>query len=201
MKILSIGRDDNCNIILSDNMISRHHAILKIHATGKMEIISMGQNGTFVNGIKLKLDTIYPITRKDIVSFAHVRQLDWSQIPDIRGYYRYGIIGVFFVVLLIVCIVAFSWFVKDDNPVSPIVVEPQMNEVEVSISEKQEQITTKEETGKTEKDSSSNKEKRTRIPPDFFPDKKSKNKKAEDKKDRSQKEESDSKSEQSIPIM
>ena len=53
MKILTIGRDESCNIVLSDSTVSRRHAILKIHATGKMEIISMGQNGTFVIGVKL----------------------------------------------------------------------------------------------------------------------------------------------------
>jgi pSer/pThr/pTyr-binding forkhead associated (FHA) protein len=53
MKILTIGRDESCNIVLSDSTVSRRHAILKIHATGKMEIISMGQNGTFVNGVIL----------------------------------------------------------------------------------------------------------------------------------------------------
>ena len=93
MKILTIGRDESCNIVLSDSTVSRRHAILKIHATGKMEIISMGQNGTFVNGVKLKSDTAYPVTRKDVVSFAHVRQLDWNQIPDVQRYYRYGIMA------------------------------------------------------------------------------------------------------------
>jgi len=201
MKILSIGRDENCNIILSDNMISRRHAILKIHATGKMEIISLGQNGTFVNGVKLKSDTVYPITRKDIVSFAHVRQLDWTQIPDIRGYFRYGIIGAFFVVLLIACIAAFSRFIKDDVPLSPIDIDPEVNRVEVPVPEKEEQTTKEEEKKVSETDTSSGKKKKTRIPPNFFPDKKKKDKKTEDKTNKSEKEKSDSKSEQSIPIM
>lgn len=201
MKILSIGRDENCNIILSDNMISRRHAILKIHATGKMEIISLGQNGTFVNGVKLKSDTVYPITRKDIVSFAHVRQLDWTQIPDIRGYFRYGIIGAFFVVLLIACIAAFSRFIKDDVPLSPIDIDPEVNRVEVPVPEKEEQTTKEEEKKVSETDTSSGKKKKTRIPPNFFPDKKKKDKKTEDKTNKSEKEKFDSKSEQSIPIM
>ena len=50
MKVISIGRGEDCNIVLPENVISRRHAILKIHATGKMELIDMGQNGTFVNG-------------------------------------------------------------------------------------------------------------------------------------------------------
>ena len=33
MKILTIGRDESCNIVLSDSTVSRRHAILKIHAT------------------------------------------------------------------------------------------------------------------------------------------------------------------------
>lgn len=88
MKILTIGRDESCNIVLSDSTVSRRHAILKIHATGKMEIISMGQNGTFVNGVKLKSDTVYPITRRDVVSlhmcanWIGIRYLMFKDITD-----------------------------------------------------------------------------------------------------------------------
>ena len=72
MKILTIGRDESCNIVLSDSTVSRRHAILKIHATGKMEIISMGQNGTFVNGKKLEKGEEYPLQSEDQVVFADI---------------------------------------------------------------------------------------------------------------------------------
>ena len=120
MKILTIGRDESCNIVLSDSTVSRRHAILKIHATGKMEIISMGQNGTFVNGVKLKSDTAYPVTRKDVVSFAHVRQLDWNQIPDVQRYYRYGIMAVIGLAVIITAIVVIQ-DMKDDTPRLPVI--------------------------------------------------------------------------------
>lgn len=97
MKVISIGRDEDCTIVFQDNVISRRHAILKIHATGKMEIVDMGQNGTFVNGVKLNPNTPYPVSRKDVVSFAHVRQLDWSLVPNQFKYYWY---------ILIVCVLA-----------------------------------------------------------------------------------------------
>ena len=50
MKVLSIGRNPDCNIVCNDNMVSRRHALLKIYPNGKYEIISQGPNGTTVNG-------------------------------------------------------------------------------------------------------------------------------------------------------
>ena len=102
MKVISIGRGEDCNIVLPENVISRRHAILKIHATGKMELIDMGQNGTFVNGIKLTPNIPYPVTRKDVVSFAHVRQLDWSLVPNTMRIYRYIALGAVLAVAIVV---------------------------------------------------------------------------------------------------
>lgn len=84
MKIISIGREDTCNIILHDpeSLISRKHALLKVYWTGKMEIIDMSTNGTYVNGNAIAKNKPYPVTRKDVVSFARVKQLDWSLVPD-----------------------------------------------------------------------------------------------------------------------
>lgn len=84
MKIISIGREDTCNIILHDpeSLISRKHALLKVFWTGKMEIIDMSTNGTYVNGNAIAKNKPYPVTRKDVVSFARVKQLDWSLVPD-----------------------------------------------------------------------------------------------------------------------
>lgn len=38
MKVITIGRDPECNIVLDDNLISRRHAVLRLHGTGKIEI-------------------------------------------------------------------------------------------------------------------------------------------------------------------
>ena len=82
MKVISIGRGTDCQIVFDEPTISRRHAILKIYPWGKMELVDMGQNGTFVNGVKLSSNVPYPVTRKDVISFAHVRQLDWNMVPD-----------------------------------------------------------------------------------------------------------------------
>lgn len=105
MKVLSIGRENNCDIVLNDStdVISRRHAVLNIYPSGKMTIIDQGHNGTYVNGIRINPNTPYPITRKDSISFAHVMPLDWSQVPNQRGRIVYTILGIF--VLLVVAAV------------------------------------------------------------------------------------------------
>ena len=71
MKTITIGRGDGCQIFIDDDLISRRHAILKISTFGKMEIVDMGKNGTFVNGIRLRPNVPVPVKRKDIISFAN----------------------------------------------------------------------------------------------------------------------------------
>lgn len=195
MKILTIGRDESCNIVLSDSTVSRRHAILKIHATGKMEIISMGQNGTFVNGVKLKSDTVYPITRRDVVSFAHVRQLDWNQVPDVQRYYRYGIMAVIALAVIITAIVVIQ-DMKDDTPQFPVVECPQNEKV---LPEKD--VAPQAET-KKKQDSLSEKKEKSDVSNHFFPKKKTEDKKEENKKNGDKKEnDSESKKERAVPII
>ena len=82
--IYSIGRDPGCDIYLYDdrNLISRTHAILKIGKGGKYFISDQSMNGTYVNGIKISQGVQVPVTRKDIISFAHVAELDWDMVPN-----------------------------------------------------------------------------------------------------------------------
>lgn len=84
--IYSIGRDPECDIYLYDdkNLISRNHAVLKVGKGGKYFISDQSMNGTYINGIKMSPGVQVPVTRKDVITFAHVAELDWSQIPDPR---------------------------------------------------------------------------------------------------------------------
>lgn len=101
MKTITIGRGDGADIIIDDEMISRRHAVLKIYIFGKMEIVDMGKNGTFVNGIKIKPNQPYPVTRQDVINIAEVTQLDWSQVPDNMRYVKYGIATLIALLLLL----------------------------------------------------------------------------------------------------
>lgn len=108
MKTVTIGRGDGCTITIDDEMMSRRHAIIKIPTFGGMEIVDMSKNGTFVNGVRLRPNVPFPVTRKDVVNFADVHQLDWSKVPDPLKYYKLGAIIVAGLIVLILAI----WLVK-----------------------------------------------------------------------------------------
>lgn len=103
MKTYSIGRDLNCDIVINDStdVISRRHALLNITPSGEMTIIDQSSNGTYVNGIRISQNVPVPVTRKDIVSLAHVAKLDWNQVPKSNQWVKYAIIaGVAVIVVL-----------------------------------------------------------------------------------------------------
>ena len=79
MKAYSIGRESGCDIVIYDStdVVSRRHAVLNVHPNGKMFIIDQSRNGTYVNGIRVTPNVPVPVSRKDIISFAHVVKLDW----------------------------------------------------------------------------------------------------------------------------
>lgn len=96
MKTYSIGRDPSCNIVINDpsNVVSRRHAILNVSSNGKMTITDLSVNGTYVNGIRITSNVEVPVTRKDIISFAHVSQFDWNIIPHSKNTRMYIIYAV-----------------------------------------------------------------------------------------------------------
>lgn len=83
-RIYTIGRDPQCDIIIQDmtDVVSRVHAVLKLESNGKMFIKDQSKNGTYINGMRVTPNVEIPITRKDSISFANVRELDWSVIPN-----------------------------------------------------------------------------------------------------------------------
>ncbi|WP_293711367.1 FHA domain-containing protein [uncultured Parabacteroides sp.] len=132
MKVLSIGRDNACDIILNDekDLISRRHAILYITSSGKMTLVGQGQNGTYVNGIRINPNIPYPVTRKDIISFAHVKQLDWKLVPN-----RFALIRALILILIIVLVVTggMLFFINRDR--HPVVNEASDNVPPVEVAD------------------------------------------------------------------
>lgn len=103
MKVISIGRNPSCDIVLNSNIISRQHAVLKIYPLGKYEIISIGSNGTKVNGNPIAPNQPYPVKRGDSITFAQSANLDWNLVPNPLKPYKIGVIigGIVIVFLLI----------------------------------------------------------------------------------------------------
>lgn len=122
MKTITIGRGDGANIIIDNELISRRHAILKISTFGKMEIVDMGRNGTYVNGIKLRPNVPFPVTRKDVVRFADQGspyKLDWSLVPDNSKFIKIAIsafVGLLAIILLVLLVRS---CISDEDTVTP----------------------------------------------------------------------------------
>ena len=107
MKVYSIGREIGCDIIINDNsdVISRRHATLNVSSTGKMTIVDLSHNGTYVNGIRISPNVPFPVTRKDQVSFAHVARLDWNLVKNTNAdIIRWTIIVLAIVLFVILAI-------------------------------------------------------------------------------------------------
>lgn len=137
MKALSIGRDQACDIVIHDStdVISRRHAILNIYPSGKMTIVDQSRNGTYVNGIRISPNVPFPVTKKDIVSLAHIAKLDWNAVPNTPSLMRYAIMGIIAVLLLVCGYFAYQHY---STPVNPNKNVPTKVEKADSIDEKKQ---------------------------------------------------------------
>lgn len=79
----TIGRDEGCDIVITDStdVVSRLHATIRVESRDKIFLIDQSRNGTYVNGMKMSSNVEIPVSRDDVVSFAHVYNLDWSLVP------------------------------------------------------------------------------------------------------------------------
>lgn len=125
-KVYTIGRDTSCDIVIPDatDVVSRVHASLKAKGNGKYVIIDQSRNGTYVNGIKMSANEEIPVTRKDVISFAHVSDLDWNQIPKDKDS-RMFLILIAIAIVVITCICYFVFKPKNE-PVQPIIEEQEL---------------------------------------------------------------------------
>ncbi|MBR4921051.1 MAG: FHA domain-containing protein [Prevotella sp.] len=145
MKTITIGRGDGCTITIDDEMMSRRHAIIKIPTFGNMEVVDMSKNGTFVNGVRLRPNVPFPVTRKDVVNFADVYQLDWSKVPDPLKYYKLGaiIVAGLVVLILAICLVK-SLFTGSEEP-APQPATEQVQKPATTIEQQAEPIQEQEQ--------------------------------------------------------
>lgn len=107
MTIITIGRGLENKMIIDEPEISRLHAMVRIDSLGKLWIIDKSTNGTYINGIRIASNVPVPVSRKDDVSFAKVRHLDWTTIPDPSRKIKIGALAALAVIALVVlaCII------------------------------------------------------------------------------------------------
>lgn len=143
-KIYTIGRDSGCDIVIPDNtdVISRLHATLRIEANDKIFLIDQSLNGTYVNGMKMSSNVEIPISRNDVVSFAHIYNLDWSMVPKRKN----RILKILLIVLACLAVLAgVLWFVlrpsnQEPEPYYPEPVEEVIAAPENTAEEKAEEV-------------------------------------------------------------
>lgn len=81
MRLLKIGRDMSCDIVLHSDKVSSLHAELTLLNSGDIMLEDKGsRNGTFVMNQPIKPNQPVNIRRGDAVRFADV-ELQWSQVP------------------------------------------------------------------------------------------------------------------------
>lgn len=98
--IFLIGREPDCDIILWNNEISRHHAQIRIDQKGKLWLMDTSTNGTYLNGIRIASNVEMEVTRKDEITFACVDRLDWNQIPKKKNKQLWIILSISILVLI-----------------------------------------------------------------------------------------------------
>lgn len=153
MKVFSIGRDLGCDIIIDDNsdVISRRHATLNVSSSGKMTIVDLSHNGTYVNGIRINQNVPVPVTRDDTISFAHIAQLDWNQIPNTRSMIiRYTLLGLLAVLLVTGGVWGLSGMFEGNKPAE---IQPAPAPIAVDSTEIKKKEEKKKEVEKERMDS------------------------------------------------
>lgn len=80
-----IGRDSRCEVLLPDNRVSRHHAVIYGDVSGH-EIENLGTNGTKVNGNLIKqVHILMPGDVIAIADFLLVYQPDGTAPEDLES--------------------------------------------------------------------------------------------------------------------
>lgn len=122
MKKITIGRNNACDIVIPDttDLVSRKQAVITYSFFGKMVLYDTSNNGTYVNGQKMKEGEGVRVTRKDKVNFARIADLNWDDVKD--PYYKtkmYSYIaGVVLVIIALLLVYLLSRPSKEDaaNP-------------------------------------------------------------------------------------
>lgn len=84
MKLVKIGRDNQCNLILRSMKVSALHAEMTLMDNGEIYLEDKSStNGTFVGGIRIEPNVETKITFGDKVVFGDTA-LDWTCITDMK---------------------------------------------------------------------------------------------------------------------
>ena len=95
MRLLKIGRDATCDIVMHSDKVSSLHAELTLLNSGDIMLEDKGsRNGTFIMNQPIKPNKPVSVRRGDAIRFADV-ELQWSQVPQPEDNSAYqGVYGI-----------------------------------------------------------------------------------------------------------
>ena len=81
MRLLKIGRDASCDIVLNSKNVSSLHAELTLMNSGDIMLEDKNSlNGTYIQNQRINPNSAVKVRRGDAIRFADV-ELQWSQVP------------------------------------------------------------------------------------------------------------------------
>lgn len=95
MRLLKIGRDNSCDIVMHSDRVSSLHAELTLLNSGDILLEDKGSsNGTYIMNQRIKPNKPVNVRRGDAIRFADV-ELQWSQVPPPEDNSAYqGLYGI-----------------------------------------------------------------------------------------------------------
>lgn len=114
-----IGRDENCDIVLWNDVVSRQHAQIRIDEKGHYWLMDLGStNGTTLNGSLIEPMVEYDVTRKDSICFAQSDILDWTRIEKPRRKWPW-VVAVCVLVIGVIAELAYLFWPVSSQPEVP----------------------------------------------------------------------------------
>lgn len=156
MKEIIIGRGNDCDIVINDDsdIVSRRHTIIRYSFTGAMQICDVSQNGTYLNGERLKKDKFVDLSIDDTVSLAKVHDLNLREIRN--PYTSQRIIATIVAIALVLVIGCAAYFITREHganaPISPNITDSTATDSTNATKASQKEVKDAEfRTPKTEK--------------------------------------------------
>jgi pSer/pThr/pTyr-binding forkhead associated (FHA) protein len=82
MKVISIGRSKNNDIVIDDATVSKHHALITVDDSRGIKIKDMeSMNGTYVNGKRIDKESF--ISVNDVIKVGN-KNVNWRQFLHVR---------------------------------------------------------------------------------------------------------------------
>ena len=139
MKVITIGRSVENDVVLNDMSVSRFNTQIVFSDKGEYSVVDMGSaNGTYVNGCRISGEC--PLKPGDVVMVANV-QIDWQSLvkggvlvdpPSAKGRNSWvlslilGIVSLALIVGVVIVIIMFSSRKKSDMQKIAALEESQM---------------------------------------------------------------------------